>query len=226
MSRGQSVLARRTLIPMRSLAIALVACLLWGAAAAAAPDPQEAQALITSTANHMLDTLQTEGKQVWSNPARVRDLAERNLAPHVDFEELSRLVLGKTWRTATPDQRRRFIHEFRQFLIRFYTTALIEYTKGADIPGDVMRFLPLRARPGQTRVTVYSEVKQPGASRPIPVDYHLSFADGEWKVYDVSVDGVSLVASYRNSFGNEVRQRGLDGLIAHLAERNAELNAR
>jgi phospholipid transport system substrate-binding protein len=172
----------------------------------------------------MLNALEAEGDDLRNNPARVRELAERNLVPHVDFEQVSRLVLGKTWRTATPGQRSRFIHEFQQFLVRFYTTALIEYTRGEDIPRDVMRFLPLRANPGDKRVTVSSRIKQPGGSQPIPVDYYMSLAGDQWKVYDVSVDGVSLVSNYRNSFANEVRKHGLDGLIAHLAKRNAELS--
>jgi len=194
--------------------------------AASAPDPQAAQRLITTSADRMLAALQAEGDHLRNNPARLRALAERNLVPHVDFEEVSRLVLGKSWRTATPEQRRRFIQEFQRFVIRFYTAALIEYTEGADIPQDVMRFLPLRAGPGDKRVTVSSRVKQPGSSQAIPVDYRLFFADGQWKVYDVSVDGVSLVASYRSSFANQIRQRGLDGLIAQLAQRNAELDRR
>jgi phospholipid transport system substrate-binding protein len=194
--------------------------------AAGAADPQAAQRLITSSADRMLAALQAEGDNLTNNPARIRALAERNLVPDVDFEQVSRLVLGKNWRSATPDQRRRFIQEFKRFVVRFYTAALIEYTEGSDIPQDVMRFLPLRAGPGDKRVTVSSRVKQPSSSQAIAVDYRLSFADGQWKVYDVSVDGVSLVASYRSSFANQIRQRGLDGLIAQLAQRNAELDRR
>ncbi|MEJ2328025.1 MAG: ABC transporter substrate-binding protein [Chromatiaceae bacterium] len=194
--------------------------------AAGASGPQEAQRLIATSADHMLAALQAEGDHLRNNPARIRALAERNLVPLVDFEQVSRLVLGKSWRTATPEQRRRFIREFQRFVVRFYTAALIEYTRGSDIPQDVMRFLPLRAAPGDKRVTVSSRVKQPGRSQVIPVDYRLSLSNGEWKVYDVSVDGVSLVASYRSSFANQIRERGLDGLIAKLAQRNAELDRR
>jgi phospholipid transport system substrate-binding protein len=194
--------------------------------AGSAPDPQAAQRLITSSADRMLAALHGGGDDLRNNPARLRALAERNLVPHVDFEQVSRLVLGRNWRTATPEQRRRFIQEFKRFVVRFYTAALIQYTEGSDIPQDVMRFLPLRAGPGDTRVTVSSRVKQPGSSQAIPVDYRLSFSGGQWKVYDVSVDGVSLVASYRSSFANQVRARGLDGLITQLAQRNAELDRR
>jgi phospholipid transport system substrate-binding protein len=214
--------------PSRSWATAVVfaTAWLWACNAAGAPNPQEAQRLITASADRMLNALEAEGDDLRNNPARVRELAERNLVPHVDFEQVSRLVLGKTWRTATPGQRSRFIHEFQQFLVRFYTTALVEYTRGEDIPRDVMRFLPLRANPGDKRVTVSSRIKQPGGSQPIPVDYYMSLAGDQWKVYDVSVDGVSLVSNYRNSFANEVRKHGLDGLIAHLAKRNAELSGK
>jgi phospholipid transport system substrate-binding protein len=189
-------------------------------------DPQAAQRLITTSAAQMLAALQAGGDSLRDNPAGIRALADRNLISHVDFDQVSRLVLGRSWRTATPEQRRRFIQEFKRFVVRFYTAALMDYRKGSDIPQDVMRFLPLRANPGDKRVTVSSRVKQPNSSQAIPVDYHLSLADGQWKVFDVSVDGVSLVATYRNSFANRIRQRGLDGLIAELAQRNAALDQR
>jgi phospholipid transport system substrate-binding protein len=205
------------------VAVLVAATWLWASNAVAAPDPQQAQQLITSTSDHLLKTLHAEGDALRNNPARLRTLADQNLVPHVDFEQVSQLVLGKSWRTATPDQRSRFIREFQQFLVRFYTAALAEYTKGADIPLDVVRFLPLRANSGDTRVTVASRVTQPGGTQPIPVDYRMSFSGGEWKVYDVTVDGVSLVSTYRNSFANEVRKGGMDGLIGRLAQKNAEL---
>ncbi len=191
--------------------------------AAANPKPEDAQQLMSSTAERMLSKLEQEGDALRNNPQWVRKMVDQNLLPHVDFDQMSRLVLGKHWRTATTEQRASFIEEFRQFLVRFYTAALIEYSKGHDIPKDVIRFLPLRAAGNDTRVTVRSEVKQPGSGQYIPVDYQLSSRDEQWKVYDVSVDGISLVANYRSSFAVEIRNGGVDGLIKRLAQRNEEL---
>jgi phospholipid transport system substrate-binding protein len=186
-------------------------------------DPQAAQQLVTTTADRMLSALEEEGDALRDNRRRVYELVEEHLLPHVDFSYISRLVLGRNWRTATPQQREDFIHEFHQFLIRFYTAALLEYTKNHDIPKDVMVFLPLRAQEKGNKITVSSEVRQPGTARPIPVNYRLYLRRDEWKIYDVVVDGVSLVANYRASFANDVRKDGLDGLIARLSKRNEEL---
>jgi len=203
--------------------LSLVASLVVPFDAGANPKPEEAQELMATTSDHMLSALEQEGETLRNNPQRVRQLVDQNLLPHVDFNQMSRLVLGKHWRAATAAQRASFIEEFRQFLVRFYTAALIEYSKGHEIPQDVIRFLPLRASENDTTVTVRSEVKQPGSAHVVPVDYQLTSSGNAWKVFDVSVDGISLVANYRSSFAVEIRKGGVDGLIAALVQRNAEL---
>ena len=192
-------------------------------AAAKDSDTHAAQSLIMSTADQMLSALETENKTLADNPQYVHDLVEKHLLPHIDFEYMSRLVLGKNWSRATADQRKRFVHEFRQFLVRFYTAALIEYTKGHVIPKDVMQFLPLNTKPGDKKVTVRSEISQPDSTQAIPVNYQLYMSGNQWKVYDVSVDGISLVINYRENFKREIRKAKLEGLIAKLAQRNKEL---
>lgn len=204
----------------------LVASLIVTAAAAAGTDAQAAQTLITTTADRMLSALKSEDKTLRDNPQRVHELVDKNLLPHIDFEYMSRIVLAKSWPSATADQRIRFIKEFRQFLIRFYTAALIEYTKGHDIPKDLMQFLPLRTVPGENKVTVRSEIRQPESAQAIPVSYQLYLSGNQWKVYDVNVDGISMVVNYRSNFKREIRKAGLDGLIARLAKRNEELATR
>jgi phospholipid transport system substrate-binding protein len=186
-------------------------------------DPQAAQALVSSTADRLLGMLKAEGNSLLNNPARVRDIARQNLFPHIDFDTMSRLAVGKDWRTATPAQKERFVAEFRQFLLRFYTGALIEYTKGNKIPDGLMRFLPLRASDDVKRVTVRSEVVQPSGGPPIPVNYQMHLNNNAWKVVDVQVDGVSMVANYRSSFSTELRKGGMEGLIKTLERRNREL---
>lgn len=191
--------------------------------ALASSDPQAAYQLVTSMADHMLSALEEEGHALQGNRQRVYELVEEHMLPRIDFVYISQLVLGKNWRTATTEQRKAFIREFRQFLVRFYTASLLEYTKDNDIPKDVMDFLPLRSIDGEKKVTVNSEVRQPGSTRPIPVSYKLHFRSDLWKIYDVVVDGVSLVANYRASFASHVRKGGLDGLIERLNRRNSEL---
>ena len=193
------------------------------AVAANAPDPQMAQQLVSDAAAHMITALSTEKSKFRDNPKEVYALVDRHLIPHVDFERMSRWVLGKHWRTATPEQRQRFVSEFRQFLIRFYTTALIEYTKEHDIPRDVMSFLPLRDGSSTKRLIVRSEVHPATGGPTIPVNYVMHFDGRRWMVFDVNVDGISMVSTYRSSFASEIRRVGLDGLIQRLAERNRQL---
>ncbi len=196
------------------------------AAAAGTTNAQAAQTLITTTADRMLSALKSDDKTLRDNPRRVYKLVEKHLLPHIDFEYMSRIVLAKSWPSATAKQRKRFIHEFRQFLIRFYTAALVEYTKGHNIPKDLMQFLPLRTVPGENKVTVRSEIRQPESAQAIPVSYRLYLSGNQWKVYDVNVDGISMVVNYRSNFMREIRKAGLDGLIARLAKRNEELATR
>jgi phospholipid transport system substrate-binding protein len=126
---------------------------------------------------------------------------------------MSRWVLGKHWREASEGQRVRFVEEFRSLLVRTYATALLEYSNQA------VEVLPVRAAPDATDVVVRTEVRQPGAP-PIPIQYSMNLEQGDWKVYDVTIDGISLVASYRSTFNAEASRGGLDRVIALLVERN------
>jgi phospholipid transport system substrate-binding protein len=126
---------------------------------------------------------------------------------------MSRLVLGKYWRKATPEQREAFVREFRELLIRTYATALLNYS-GQDIV-----YLPVRVGKDVRKVTVNTQVRATGAPA-IPVDYRLWLSDNGWKVYDVSIDNISLVSNYRSSFASQIRRYKLDGLIAKLQKLN------
>lgn len=138
------------------------------------------------------------------------------IEPHIDFERVSVMILGKLWKTATPDQKERFKKEFRMLLVRTYTTAFTEY---ADWK---IRYLPLDMTPADKKVIVRTEILQSGA-QPVGVDYRMILEGGAWKVYDVLIEGVSLLQNYRTSFTEEVSRTGsLDKLIEHLADRNAD----
>ncbi|MCC6714067.1 MAG: ABC transporter substrate-binding protein, partial [Gammaproteobacteria bacterium] len=150
-----------------------------------------------------------------ADTGRLYGLVNELIIPHFDFEAASRLVLGRHWRTASDEQRARFTEAFKQLLVRTYANALFQY---AD---ETIVF-----KPSQTdgeHVVVKTEVTQQGA-HPIPVNYRMHQKNGEWKAYDVFVDGISLVVTYRGDFGSRVNQSGIDGLISDLEAKNKGLN--
>jgi len=196
--------------------------LLWagGVATAAAADPQAARALLVDVAETMVGALQA--KEVRTDQEQVRALVDRELLPHVDFDRSARLVLGKHWRRASPEQRARFTEEFRGFVVRFYTTAMADYVQDHEVPADLMSFGEVRGSAGSRIIEVPSTLHRPDAD-DIAVNYRL-YHDGEaWKVVDVTVAGISMVTNYRSSFSAEIGQSGLDGLIERLASRNLDL---
>ena len=200
----------------RAVAWVLIGWLSCGGAAWAIQSPQD---LVHQTADQMINKLRTERKVIDQHPGRIYELVNEIVLPHFDFEKMSSWVLGKYWRGATPEQRKRFVEEFRNLLVRTYAKSLSSYQD------NKISYLPFRGSPGQDDVTVRTEVDQPGGF-PIPIDYSLYLKGGEWKVYDVTIDGVSLVTNYRTTFANQIRQDGLDKLIATLADRNRQDGAR
>ena len=144
------------------------------------------------------------------------DLVETKVLPYFDFAHMTRLAVGKDWRQANPEQKAALTHEFKTLLVRTYSNALTQYRN------QVIDFKPLKAKPEDTDVIVRTEVRQAGA-KPVQIDYALDRQADGWKVYDVMVAGVSLVTNYRDSFGQEVRTGGIDGLIKSLKDKNKQL---
>ncbi len=190
--------------------VAMVLCAAIFSSAAASTEPQE---VVARTTDELLAALKSDKAEIEKNPEHVYGLVRRIALPHFDFERISQWVLAKYWRTATEQQRQRFQEEFTSLLVRTYATALTEYT------GQQIKLEPVRMKPGDTEVKVRAEVEQPGAF-PIPIDYRMYLKDGSWKVYDVAIDEISLVANYRTTFANEIRAGSLDALIETLASRN------
>jgi phospholipid transport system substrate-binding protein len=148
--------------------------------------------------------------------AKIAQYVNEVIYPHTDFDRISALVLGKLWKAATPDERERFKHEFQTLLVRTYSRAFVEFKEWS------VRFLPLDMENGATKVIVKTEVLQPGI-QPIGVDYRMFYSQGQWKAYDIMIEGVSLVTNYRTTFTNEVQTKGsLSAVIDGLAKRNAE----
>ncbi len=208
--RAASVRPWARLLPWLALGLLAAAAAGLPAARAAAAGPEQ---LVRDITAQVRQALARQAGRIAEDPAVVHRIVEAHVLPHVDFERMSRLVLGKHWRRATPDQRRRFVEGFRALLVRTYSTALAD---SADIEID---FLPSRPGPGPGEVEVRTEIRQPGGLG-IPVSYRLHRAtDGRWKAYDMSIEGVSLVGTYRSSFGAEIERAGLEALIRRLAER-------
>lgn len=178
--------------------------------AAAAPAPQE---VVQSTSEEVRAAIKAERAQVEANPKRAHELINKIVAPHFDFDRMSSWVLGKYWRTATPAQRQRFMEEFRTLLVRTYARAVVD-----NVDAQI-RYLPLNMPSAASEVTVRTEIPQKGGF-PIEINYSFYQKDGVWKVFDVTIDGISLVTNYRTSFATEIRQGGMDQLLAKLASRN------
>jgi len=147
------------------------------------------------------------------NRARIDRLVEDKVLPHFDFQKMARLAVGKNWSKATPGQQEQIVKAFRTLLVRTYAGAI---SSVADYKID---YKPLRLQPGDTDVTVSTEVLKPGVS-PVGIQYHMLKEGDDWKVYDVVVDNASLVTAYRSSFDSEVRKGGIEALIAALNHRN------
>jgi len=145
--------------------------------------------------------------------AAIARLVEAKVLPHFDFARMTRLAMGRNWRLASVEQQQALIAEFRTLLVHTYSGSLTLYRD------QRIEFDPLRAAPGDTDVTVRSLVKKPGAD-PIHINYDMEKTPSGWKVYNVSIDGISLVITYRGSFANQVREHGVDGLIKTLADKN------
>jgi len=172
------------------------------------------QQVIDEAAQAMKQKLQTPGAA--QNFTKITEFVEEVIYPKVDFNRISALVLGRYWKEATPDQQERFKREFQTLLVRTYARAFVEFKEWS------VRFLPLQMNPEDTKLVVKSQVLQPGL-QPISVDYRMVRVNNEWKVYDIMIEGVSLVTNYRNSFRSEIERTGsLDSVIQRLAQRNEE----
>ncbi|MEW5756988.1 MAG: ABC transporter substrate-binding protein [Pseudomonadota bacterium] len=187
----------------------------WMAGAVQAANVVAPDAVVKDTAQKIMTKLRAEREAINKDSRRLYELVDEIVLPHFDFERMSQWVLGKHWRGATPQQQKEFIRQFRTLLVRTYSKALM------DNVDQEVRYLPLRSEPGATDVTVKTEIPQQSGF-PIPIDYSMYLKNDAWKVYDVNIDGISLVANYRTSFANEIRKSGLDVLIKSLAERNAQ----
>ena len=184
---------------------ALVWLLALAPAQAEAPGPD---ALLRRMSEEVIGELRKD-------PARVGALVEEKIVPHFDFRRITQIAAGAGWRRATPEQQERLTQEFKTLLVRTYSGALAGYRN------QTIEFRPVSAKSEDTEVTVRSVIRQSGAES-ILIEYDLAKAGTQWKVFDVRISGISLVATYRTAFAEEVRNNGVDGLITLLARKNRQ----
>ena len=180
-------------------------------AVAAIEDPQH---MVRSTADSVLAQLTERRAELEADPMLIYPLVEQTVLPHFDFRRMSQSAMGRFWRRATEEQKVGVTEQFRELLVRTYATALLSYS------GQQIEYLPVQHREGATEVMVPTRLSASDAP-PIPVNYRLRLGEsGKWLVYDVVIDGVSLITNYRSQFTTAVRRGGIDGLISSLADKN------
>jgi phospholipid transport system substrate-binding protein len=185
--------------------------LFWAQAVFAAADPQ---ALVMETTKQVLAEIESKKQELSNNPSEIYPLVDEILLPRFDFKVISRLVLGDHWKSASDIQQESFVREFRELLVKTYATALLNYS------GEEIVYPPIKTSPNAKKVKVKTSVKNSGAA--VPIDYSLFLRNGEWKVYDITIDGVSLVSTYRSNFNSQIQRNKLAGLISDLKEKNSK----
>jgi phospholipid transport system substrate-binding protein len=193
----------------RFLPIIVAALLPLAALAQEAPD-----ALVKRVSDELLQLVRTDKQLASGDQRKVIEVAEAKVLPHFDFERMTRLAVGKNWAQASDAQKQALVKEFRTMLVRTYSSSLSAYRN------QTIEVKPTKMAAGDKDTTVRTAVIQPGGP-PIPIDYAMEKAEkGNWMVYDVVIDGVSLVTTYRGSFNDQIQKGGIDGLIKTLADRN------
>lgn len=183
-------------------------------AVAHAATPEEAAKLVKTTTDAMLKVLQERRAEITAKPDLIYELADRIAVPHFDFERITQHAMGKAWRQANATQKSSLIKEFRALLVHTYAKTLLHYS------GQEISLLPLRPSSTPNMVQINTEVNMSGVA--IPINYRLYLSNDKWRGYDVVINGVSLVANYRQSFAQEIRKGGIDGLIQTLKRRNQD----
>lgn len=191
------------------LSASMMMCLSVHAAEIPAPD-----VLIKNTVREVLDIVRADHELRAGNQSKMLELVDAKVLPHFNFERMTRLAVGRPWREAAPAQRQALVTEFRTLLVRTYTKAFTSYRD------QIVEVLPLKLDSAASDVTVKTEIIKPGSQQLVRVDYTMEKMENGWKVYDVTIEGVSLVTSYRGTFADQVKQVGIDGLIKTLTEKN------
>ena len=193
----------------RKILIFMLALMPVAALAQETPD-----ALVKRIADEVLTVIRADKDVAAGNQQKVAALAEQKVLPHFDFTRMTRLAVGRNWNQANDAQKEALTKEFRTMLVRTYSSSLTAYKN------QTIEVKPTKMSPSDNETTVRTQVIQQGGP-PIPIDYAMEKVGNEWKVYDVVIDGASLVTTYRGSFNDQIQKGGIDGLLKTLQERNA-----
>lgn len=187
----------------------LLACVSLGVCA----DTPEPEVLIRNTVDEVLAIVKRDKDIQAGNKKKVNELVDAKVLPHFNFTHMTRLAVGKNWRNATPEQKKNLEMEFRNLLVRTYATAFTTYQD------QEVEVKPLKMANDATEVTIKTSILNKGKP-PLPVNYDMEKTASGWKVYDLSIEGVSLVTNYRGTFAEQIQKSGIDGLIKMLVEKN------
>lgn len=201
---------------MKQLLMTLLLMLvgLGGAAQALAPTPEQ---VVREGSEKVMKALREDHDKLEQDPTKLYALIREAILPLIDFDAMAKLTLGKYWRRATPEQQHQFVEAYKGMLVRTYTKSLLEYADSKII------YLPPRGKQDEKYVTVYTELERGQGRAKLPVDYSLRMTDSGWLVYDVVIDGLSLVKNYRTSFTDEINKTSLDALIKRLSDNATEI---
>ena len=195
--------------------------------AAVNDNPQSPNAMLEKATTKMLRSINEHRAEINKSPDKLKSLVEEIILPHLDFITASKSVMGKYWRRAEKAQKIKFIRQFRLLLLRFYSSALSEYLNGKDkiLDENLIHYFPSKLADGDTSLTVRAEIKQ-DSGKPIPMRYRMHLTKKGWKIYDVAVEGVSMITTYKSNFATQFKTDGIDALIASLEEKNKQLLAK
>lgn len=172
--------------------------------------------LLERTSLQVIKILQDDHDLLQKEPERVYAIIDEYILPHLDDVTMAKLALGKNWKKATREQKIEFVGEFRNLLVRTYSKSLLEFSD------QEIFFFPVKLAADTHKASVKAEVVQPGGPS-IPMSYRVRIKNNAWKVYDIKIDGISLVTSYRGTFSQEIRKSGMDGLLKYMRDKNSKL---
>ena len=169
--------------------------------------------LVQKITDEVLAAIKSDKQLAAGDKQKAIKLAEEKVLPYIDFEQATRLAVGRAWSQASAEQKKRLVGEFRNMLVRTYSNAISAYQ------GQTLKVMPARGKQDPEDTVVRTQFVRAGG-QPLPIEFHMRQADKTWKVYDIVVEGVSLVMTYRSEFDAVVKQEGIDGLLKRLAQKN------
>ena len=197
---------------LRKMILCASMCCALGAAHAEVVAPDQ---LIRNTVDEVIGIVKQDKDIQAGDQKKINALVDAKVLPHFDFARMTQLAVGKYWRTATPEQKQALTTEFRNMLVHTYTKVFMVYRD------QTVEVKPFRMAADDTEVTVKTTINKLG-SQPIPVDYEMKIGADGWKVFDISIEGVSMVLSYRGTFASQIQETGIDGLIKMLSDKNSK----